>query len=73
MGQQHLFETKTQLEKLSKLGNPLLKANKIVNWEIFRKPIEETIHSKDPTHGGRPPYDIVLMFKIVMLQQWCGL
>jgi hypothetical protein len=66
MGQQHLFATKTQLEKLSELGDPLLKAKKLIDWEQFRKPIEEAIRNKDPTHGGRPAFDTVLMFKITM-------
>jgi len=72
MGQLHLFGTKTQLEKLSKLGDPLTKANQLIDWEIFRKPIEDAIR-KDPSKGGRPPYDVILMYKTVMLQQWYGL
>jgi hypothetical protein len=71
-GQLHLFGTKTQLEKLSKLGDPLTKANQIIDWEIFHKPIKDTIR-KDPSKGERPLYDVILMYKTVMLQQWYGL
>jgi len=63
MGQLHLFGTKTQIEKLSKLGDPLTKANQLIDWEIFRKPIEDAIR-KDPSKGGRPPYDVILMYGI---------
>jgi len=63
MGQLHLFGTKTQLEILTKLGDPLTKANQLIDWEIFRKPIEDAIR-KDLTKGGRPPYDAILMYKI---------
>lgn len=73
MGQLHLFGTQTQLEKLSKLGDPLTKANELINWEIFRDPIEKAIRNKDKNKGGRPPYDAILMFKITILQQWYGL
>ena len=72
MGQLHLFGTKTQLEILTKLGDPLTKANQLIDWEIFRKPVEDAIR-KDLTKGGRPPYDVILMCKITMLQQWYGL
>ncbi len=59
MGQLHLFGAKTQLEILSNLGDPLTKANQLIDWEIFRDPIEETMR-KDMTKGGRPPYDAIL-------------
>jgi len=72
MKQIHLNGAETQLERLSKLGDPLEKINKKINWEIFRRPIEEAIR-KDMSKGGRPPFDAVLMFKITMLQQWYGL
>jgi IS5 family transposase len=70
--QKYLFGNEFQLEKLSKLGDPLLKINQLIDWEMFRKPIESAIRG-DMSKGGRPPYDVVLMFKITMLQQWYGL
>jgi IS5 family transposase len=70
--QSYLFGIETQLEKLSQLGDPLLKINELIDWEMFREPIESAIR-KDMSKGGRPPYDAVLMFKITMLQQWYGL
>lgn len=72
MKQLYIFGTETQLEKLSKLGDPLTKINKLIDWEMFRKPIETAIR-KDNSKGGRPPYDAVLMYKITMLHQWYGL
>jgi hypothetical protein len=72
MRQSYLFGVETQLEKLSKLGDPLLKINGLIDWEMFREPIETAIR-KDMSKGGKPPYDAILMFKITMLQQWYGL
>lgn len=72
MKQIHLNGAETQLERLSKLGDPLEKINRKINWEIFRNPIENAIR-KDMSKGGRPPFDAVLMYKITMLQQWYGL
>ena len=71
MGQLHMFGMETQYEELTNLGEPLLNLKKKIDWEIFRKPIETAIR-KDYSKGGRPPYDVLLMFKITILQQWYG-
>jgi len=72
MKQINLLGTETQLKKLSKLGDPLVKINELIDWEIFREPIKSAIR-KNMSKGGRPPFDEILMFKITMLQQWYGL
>jgi len=72
-GQMHLYGAQIQLEKLEKMGDPLLKINKIINWEIFREPLESTLRKPDYSTGGRPPWDVILMFKIVMLISWYNL
>ena len=57
---------KNRLEALSKFGYPLLKLSKIIDFEVFRKELEKALsldHKK-----GRPPYDAVLMFKILTIQ-----
>lgn len=72
MGQMYFNGAEMQLERLSNLGDPLIKINKVIKWEMFRKPIERALR-KDMSKGGRPPYDAVLMYKITMLQQWYGL
>jgi hypothetical protein len=65
----NMFGNDIQLRKLTRLGDPLEKINKTIDWEIFRKPIGKAIR-KDMSKGGRPPFDEVFMFKIVMLSQW---
>jgi len=72
MRQIRLFGTETQLERLSKLGDPLVKINELIDWEMFREPIEFAIR-KDMSKGGRSPFDAILMYKITNLQQWYGL
>ena len=72
MNQMHLIGSETQLERVTKLGDPLIKINAAIDWEMFREPIESAIR-KDMSKGGRPPYDAVMMYKITMLQQWYGL
>jgi len=72
MKQLKFYGEEMQLWRLTKLGDPLEKINKLINWEMFREPIESSIR-KDMSKGGRPPYDAILMYKITMLQQWYGL
>lgn len=36
-----------QLEKLAKKGDPFIKINEIINWEIFRKPLEKALRKSD--------------------------
>ena len=72
MRQLRIFGAESQLDRLSKLGDPLMKINEMIDWEMFRQTIEEAIR-KDMSKGGRPPYDAVLMYKTTMLQQWYGL
>jgi hypothetical protein len=40
MNHMNLLGTETQLKRLSKLGDPLDKINEVVDWEMFREPIE---------------------------------
>ena len=73
MGQLYLYGPQIQLEKLEKMGDPLIEINKIINWEIFREPLENAIRKPDYSKGGRPPWDVILMFRIVMLISWYDL
>ena len=46
-----------------------------IDWESFRKPLEEILGYKDRNKkkGGRPPFDPVFMFKILILQKFHNL
>ena len=59
-----------QLDRLSKLGDPLERINASIDWEIFRPVITKRIRKEDYPLGGRPPTDEILMFKMVLLQDW---
>lgn len=68
MGQPGLFDYSDRLGALSKLGDPLESLNAVVRWEKFRKSLERSVKRSDRKKGGRPPYDHILMFKILVLQ-----
>jgi IS5 family transposase len=41
----------------------------IVNWNIFVPVLDKAIPRKKMTKGGRPPYDNLLMFKILLIKR----
>lgn len=66
-----LFDEQIRLEKLSKKQDPLERLNSHIDFEFFRKPLEKFFEKEvDPSKGGRPAYDYVLMFKILILQRY---
>jgi len=68
-----LFDYEFQLEKINQHKPPLQKLDKVINWEMFREPIEEALHVEPKAPGGRPPYDKLMMFKIIILQKYYNL
>lgn len=68
-----LFDQDFRLEKLSKLGDPLERLNSGIDFEIFREILENSLIKLAKGKGGRPPYDYVLMFKILILQRFYNL
>ena len=63
------FDEDNRLEKLSKQKYPLLKLKGMIEWEEFRKLIEKSMEKEAKGPGGRPRYDAILMFKILILQR----
>lgn len=69
-----LFDYEFQLDEIKKHQPPLQKLNEIIDWEIFRKPIEDALNKEDrKSNAGRKPYDKLLMFKILILQRYYNL
>lgn len=63
------WDESLRLEKLSQLGDSLERLNKAINWEIFRPSLNKAFKKEAKGAGGRPPFDYVLMFKILVLQR----
>jgi len=63
------FDKPNRLAKISKLGDTLEQLNSIVNWLIFLPILEQAIPREPQTKGGRPPYDTLLMFKILVIKR----
>lgn len=67
-GQAGFFDLDERYAALSTAGDPLEKLADVVNFEVFRYRLEKALKRSDRRKGGRPPYDSVLMFKILVLQ-----
>jgi len=67
------FDQDIRLSKLTKLGDPLERLSKGVDFELFRVLLEEKLIQIPLGKGGRPPFDYVLMFKILILQRYYNL
>ena len=66
-----LFDEQIRLQKLSKKEDPLERLSSHIDFEYFRKPLERSLSKeRDISKGGRPSYDVVLMFKILILQRY---
>lgn len=67
--QRGFFDEEIRLEKLKDSGDPLVSLNHYIDWEMFRGQLINIFKIKSKGAGGRPPYDYVLMFKILILQK----
>ena len=72
-GQAGFWDIDERYVRLSEAGDPLEKLNSVVSWGVFLKPLAKALKRSDGAKGGRPPFDPVLMFKILMLQALYGL
>jgi len=73
MKQIGFFDEGTRLERLRSMGDPLVKLAEYVDFEMFREGLNEVYTKEEKGPGGRPPFDYVLMFKILILQQLYGI
>ena len=69
-----LFDQDETSTKLSRLGNPLEKLHNVIDFDMFRGELEQNMLNQDKkSHAGCKPYDVVLMFKIVLLKRFYNL
>lgn len=47
--------------------DPLLHLNKLIDWEDFRSTLEKIREKPRKSNAGRKPYDVVLLFKMLVL------
>jgi IS5 family transposase len=72
-GQRGFWDFEDRLKELSAEGDPLEKLAATVDFEMFRPVLTKALRRSAPSKGGRPPFDPVLKFKMLVLQSLHGL
>ena len=62
------FDLDERLAELSAKGDGLERVQALVDFEMFRPRLEAAVPRADRSKGGRPAFDPVLMFKVLILQ-----
>jgi hypothetical protein len=68
VGQPGFFDMSDRLRALSAKGDELERIAALVDFQQFRPGLEQTVPRSDGSKGGRPAFDHVLMFNILLLQ-----
>lgn len=67
-GEARLIEVDERLKRLSDLGDQLLAFTRAVDFEIFRPELTRALGYADGAQGGRPPFDPVMTFELLVIQ-----
>lgn len=68
-----LFDYDNRLKKLERGPDPRARLNARIDWTIFRQDLERAIEKEARGPGGRPRHDVVMMFKVLVLQRYYNL
>lgn len=63
------FDLDNRYAQLSKLNDPLVELNRIIDWNLFADLLAETTTKPRKSEAGRKPFDRVLLFKMLVLQR----
>lgn len=68
-GQPGFFDIERRAAKLTEMGDPLVGLNAEIDWEAFRPDLNRVHEKARKSNAGAKPIDVVLMFKMLVLQQ----
>lgn len=63
------FDIDETLEKVSAMGDILMRLNEVIDWNIFTPILEQLPRQKAKGPGGRPAYREDFLFRILVLQK----
>jgi IS5 family transposase len=72
-GQYSFFDLEIHLEKIYQINDFLPKLNGLIDWEIFREALNLVREKERKSNAGRPAFDVLLMFKILVLKSMYNL
>lgn len=68
-----LFDEQELAARVKAMNGTLTKLKSSIDWEAFRPAIDGIFPVNDPHKGGQPPYDRVMMFKVLVIKKLYGL
>lgn len=68
-----LFDYELRVDALKQQGYPLDKLNQRIDWEEFREELSKAFYNPSKGPGGRPRFDIVFMYKVLLIQRYYNL
>jgi IS5 family transposase len=68
-----LFDAQNRLEQIQDMGDPLSALSAVMDWTIFLSVLELIPRAAAKAPGGRPAYEPLMMFKILVIQSLYGL
>jgi hypothetical protein len=71
--QSGFWDVQDRLRELSAQGDPLERLARTVDFELFRAELNAALGTRDRGKGGRPAFDAVLKFRMLVLQALHGL
>ena len=63
-----LFDLQIRLDRIDKNSDPLATLDKMIDWELFRPALKTLRDKPRKSKAGAKGYDVVLMFKALVLQ-----
>jgi IS5 family transposase len=66
------FALNEEYKRFQAVGDKLAEIESLIDWKHFR-PILASMYNNRTASGGRPEADVIVMFKMLVLQQWHGL
>jgi IS5 family transposase len=73
MSQFSFFDLENHLDKIYQINDFLPRLNALVDWEIFRADLSKVREKERLSNAGRPPFDTLLMFKVLVLKSMYNL
>ena len=70
-----LFSMINHQQEVMRTVKGINKLNAVIDWELFRVDLETLLgyDVRDLRKGGRPPFDVLLMLKVLVLQKYYAL
>jgi hypothetical protein len=68
MSQASFFDCEYQLDKINQINDFLRRLDELIDWSVFLDLLTQARPSEKKSNTGRPAFDVLLMFKILILK-----